>query len=68
MFKSVFLLSSQHQAVVINAFHRIIIILIFILFLNDTKRKKKNHVFKIQKLQHVYFEKLGYILGFCMET
>lgn len=41
MFKSVFLLSSQHQALVINAFRHIIIILIVILFLNDTKRKKK---------------------------
>ena len=67
MFKSVFLLSTQHQALVINAFYCIIIILIFILFLNDTKRKK-NHVFKIRELLHVYFEKLGYVLGFYTET
>lgn len=40
MFKSVFLLSTQHQALVINTSYCIIIILIFILFLNDTKRKK----------------------------
>lgn len=40
MFKSVSLLSTQNQTVVINAFHCIIIVLIIILFLNGTTKKE----------------------------
>lgn len=59
MFKSVFLLSVHHQALVINAIYCIIILLIIILFLNGTTREKKKVIFKIQQLLYAYFEKLG---------
>lgn len=60
MFKSVFLLSAHHQALVINAIYCIIILLIIILFLNgSTREKKKKVIFKIQQLLYAYFEKLG---------